>query len=58
VCVHVEYRCILRVVVDSSIYVVLWLLMYKGMQTKEASHMTRCIVITNKRRLGDAASPK
>jgi len=41
-----------------SIYVVLWLLMYKGMQTKEASHMTRRTVITNERRSGDAASPE
>jgi hypothetical protein len=32
--------------------------MYKGMQTKEASHMTRRAVITNERRSGDAASPE
>jgi len=34
------------------------LLMYKGMQIKEVSYMTHRIVITNERRLSNAASPK
>jgi hypothetical protein len=59
VCVHVECSCILGVVDScSSIYVVLWLLMYGERQTKEASHMTSCTVTANDNGSGDVTSPE